>query len=264
MLKALVIMLALGAGGSFACSGGFITLQGSEFAPGEYYVLRTQGWIAGPSIPADTIGISRIADMRDHLDSVIQANPLVFIGRIDSTIGNGVRDTTVAGLIPDYVLLPRFMYAPGNPGPGFYARIQVDTVLKGNLPSRAFWVRGYLSPNSCTLGISAGSRFLNFSDALDSISDLKINVDEDFCEGCPEAHWFDGRYLRSPDFPVLSMDIRELFPEYPVAVRGDRPGSRVPRRVPGKADESWRPDGRFVPDNAKPGKNPAPRLRRAP
>jgi hypothetical protein len=266
MFKAFAIALALSVCGfemALACSGTTVRLKGEEMEPGVFRVLQTTGFFELPGMPDeyDSIGVSKMSDFKAYYQGLVADNDLVFIARIDSAIAPGPAvtsswDTIVPGLVPDIVL------APSHSGSmlAFYAHLMIDTVLKGSLPSKQFWVKGYSTVNSCGINPSIaarGSSFLNFSDRLDSTQHLKVTMDGGFCVNCPSSHWFDGRYLRSPLFPVLGMDIREVFPSYPVALRGSRPDIRVPLRGPEKA---YRLDGRVVPE-ADRGKSPVPLLK---
>lgn len=140
----------------------------------------------------------------------------------------------------------------------FYARLNIDTLIKGNLPSNRFWIRGYGLVHTCDVTsarlsqlVESRSRFLNFSAKFDNMADLGIDMAENFCSTCPNLHQFDGRYLRSPDFSVLQLDIQDLFPGYPVdhtALDATPPKIRVPLRAPGPA---YLPDGRVVPEGKR-------------
>jgi hypothetical protein len=248
MLKSFALTVALGAGAAPACTGFTYHLKSEELEPGVYRVLRGSGSFALPGAPQEyeTIGIARLSDFKTYLEVIISNHSLVFIGAIDSVIGNGMQDPVVPGLVPHFTLAPLMSV-------GVYARIQVDTILKGTLPANPFWILANPVRSSCHGNFHKTGKFLNFSNKLDSLSDLKVSTLANFCANCPTAHWFDGRYLRSPEFPVLALDITQLYPDYPATSVHRRSVPVIPLRLDGKA---YRPDGRTVPA-AKAGRKTA-------
>jgi hypothetical protein len=248
-------------GTSLACSGQSYRLKGEEVQPGVFNVLQASGSSQSPE-QWTQIGVSYLNDFRAYFNRVITEHSLVFIGRIDSSIGPILsppnRDTVVPGLVPDITLAPEFGFSAG-----FYVHLVVDTVLKGYLPSKRLWIKSYVQDNTCGLNsllLRSRPVFLNFSNGLDSSQHLKISLNQTFCTNCPPAHWFDGQYLRSPAFPVLSLDIRDVLPGYPVSLRaGSAPRVRIPLRSSG---EAYRPDGRIAPPEEASGrKAPRPLLK---
>jgi hypothetical protein len=260
MLKAFGTIIALSLGLSFACSGTFYYLRGEEIEPGVFQVFRGQGLLASPGgdPPLEPVGISRVSDFKTHVANLIASNELVFIGAIDSIIGDGLTSASAPGLVPDVVLAPE--YAAQTYGI-FYARLKVDTLIKGSLPSRHFWFKGYGYGSSCNvpMHVYKAGRFLNFSNTFDKMTDLKLPKYSSFCSNCPVAHWFDGRYLRSPDFPVLRLDITEIYPTYPatgILRRG------VPWRRSAGSGKAYQPDGRRVEETKMGHKTPLPVLKK--
>lgn len=251
MLKILGSILALGLGTAFACSGTAYFLRGEETEPGVFTVLRGYGW--GPVGEAsEVIGTSKTADFKAHVANIIASNNLVFIGAIDSVIGDGLTNASAPGLVPDVVLAPPYA---GQTYGIFYARLKIDTLLKGSLPSRHFWFQGYGYGTSCNVTpflYKMGGRFLNFSNGLDSMAHLKMPRYSTFCSNCPVAHWFDGRYLYSPDFPVLKLDITTIYPTYPATGILRRPAPARPFRI---SEKTYQPNGRRV-EEAKTGRKP--------
>ncbi len=260
MLGRIAAIWVLGTGVALACSGTSYNLQGQLVAPGVYEVNSYPGWLLHPTNPGTPtpVGTFTVDGFRNHIQGLIAANELVFIASIDSIIMKnfGSQDTAIPGFTPDFVLKGQLQY-PG--APGFYGRMQVDTVLKGTLPSKAFWFRGHPNGTSCDVNLEflKFGKFLNYSNKLDSMPDLKISMWESFCGNCPRATTFDGRFFWSPEFPTVPLDIRELFPGYPVALSGPAREFRPPLRAPGPA---YRPDGRAVPESGA-GRSPVPLVR---
>jgi hypothetical protein len=205
----------------------------------------------------DTLAISTPAGFKAWLQSSLADSALAFIGRIDSVIekrsdgnsvGEPVGDTVVAGLTVSLTLNPRDTTVSGSRNYPFYARLRIDTLTRGTLPSKNFWIKGYRSPG-CPMSLRTykNLRFLNLSAGFASMKDLKLPPDISFYLAgqtiIPDAHWFDGRYLISPRFPGLRIDIREVLPAYPVTGilrRG------VPGRPEGVSGKAYQPDGRRI------------------
>jgi hypothetical protein len=135
-------------------------------------------------------------------------------------------------------------------------RLQIDTVLRGTFPSsqRPVWLKVYGGAATCTVPFSQylGKSFFNASSGFSTASDLHVAFEVfPWWDPYPDAHWFDGRYLVSPEFPGLKLDITDLFPDYPAVgiVRHTMPA------VPFKPDgRGYRPDGRIVPGVTEPGR----------
>lgn len=260
-------MLLACAGVALACSGTYQRLKGEEIRPGVFKVMRTPGLFELPNTPDqwDSIGISRMSDFWAYYQNLMADNDLVFFARIDSVIESGLGaippwDTVVPGLVPDIVLENRF-----PPGVAFYAHIVVDSLLKGSLPSKNFWIKGFSSYTTCGMDpwiTKTSVSFLNFSDKLDSIQDLKFNANTYFCVNCPPAHLFDGRYLQSPRFPVLKLDITQPYVELrDTLIETGLRGSAARRGIPWRRDfKSYMPDGRTVNPATAP-KTPVPLVR---
>lgn len=247
--KPAILLLAF-TGVALACSGNHYRLKGEEIGPGVYQVYSASGFWPLPdsSVQWRSEGISRVADFKAQMDSLISVSNLVFVGSIDTVVGDGLHNAAEpAGIVPQTVLL-RSTASDTTYG-RFYARLKVDTLIKGTLPSSLFWFVGYGYGSSCNVNLQdyRGGRFLNYSNAFTNMSDLKMPRYSSFCVNCPTAHWFDGRYLRSPDFPVLALDIREVLPGFPVSLQGATPRVQVPLRRDGKR---YSPDGRIVPEKS--------------
>jgi hypothetical protein len=227
-------------------------LKGEEIAPGEYRVLRGpfSFVIPGSTYAYDTLGVSKVSDFKTFIQNVIDTSDLVFIGHIDSTIGDGLTNVTAPSGVVAAVTLFRTSTADTSYGK-FYARLTVDTLIKGRLPSKSFWFKAFGYGSSCNVYPSEyqmGGRFLNFSDKFDHISDLKMPKYSTFCTNCPVAYWFDGRYLRAPEFPVLALDITSIYPSYPATSITRRTSNVAPWKPIGKG---YRPDGRIAPKSGR-------------
>lgn len=247
--------ILFGMGVSFACSFLPSEIRFDTVSPGVVRTVRIMQW-TDPMLNTveriDTLGVAHITDFRSRMASAFQDSSLVFFGRIDTL----VYDTSFKPT--PLVLLAKADSFPSWP---FLARISVDTLFKGTLPAQRFWVRGFLPSHSCTYSWRTGRTFLNVSNGLKIVSDIKMpTVDPGPSESwIPTAHWFDGRYLVSPDFPGLRLDITELHPQYP-ATGILAPRTRLsPLRPDGK---QWTPDGRVVPvTEPLRRKTPAPLLK---
>ena len=165
--------------------------------------------------------------------------------------GNGASGDTVAGVSVTVTLSPNDTAATGAFDYPIYMRFRIDTLLRGTLPMKLFWAKGYRAGSIGCPDANVGKvQFLSASAGLARMRDLKIPFKSGFRYGIfplPDAEWFDGRYLVSPGFPGLKIDIREVLPGYPVAIRGrrgDKSGIQIPLRAPARG---YRPDGRSVP-----------------
>jgi len=254
-LAILVLSLQLLAVAAYACSGGFVFYQSVEIEPGVFKVSRGNGSHLWPESPVlDSVGIYRSSDLKSRIEGIISANELVFIGELDSVIGIGQPLLVDPGIVPDFVLS-----GPNATLPVFFARIKVDTVIKGILSEGSYWFKGQRVGSTCDINpaLLKGLKFMNYSDNLDSTSDLKIDFTQNFCSNCPQALSFDGRYFRFREFPAMTMDITMLYPDYPAT---GILGSRYPK-VPLRRDfRLYSPDGRIVPQEIM-RKHPMPVLR---
>jgi hypothetical protein len=260
-MSRLILFIALAFEAALACSGSSYMLRGEEIQPGVFQVSRASGYFPPPGPQSyEPIGTVTMAEFKHHFDTVLANNALVFIATIDSVVEAGFppNPTPIELPDPDFVLSSIWMHSSGE----FYLRLSIDTLIKGTLPSKLVWLKGYRNGTSCGTFFTGykGLRFLNYSDHLDTMPDLKLSEWESFCANCPRANTFDGRYLRSPEFPVLSIDIREVLPGFPVSLNSSmRTPIKVPLRSPGKA---YLPDGRTAPsDDQVQRKAPVPLLR---
>jgi hypothetical protein len=260
MLKSFALTVALGAGAASACTIFSTAVRYDTISPG--VVAITYGSEVNPGV-RDTVRISRHSEFKAHIQSLVGANALVFIGAIDSMIQTppGV-DTVIPGLTPDLDLSSQFDTMPYNTS--LYMRFRIDTLMQGALPGKMFWVRTRYVQTMCD-GSYLGFKnrvFLNASDNLMQLSDLKLDASLAmylYSPPFPSAHWFDGRYLVSPNFPGLRLDITELYPDYPATSVYRRNVPMSPLKLDGKA---YRPDGRVAPENPElPRKSPVPVFR---
>ncbi len=260
MIKSIFITLAFCVGIGQACSFVYSQIRYDTLEAGVVRVVRIT---SGENVrheyvtTYDTLGISRTSAFQEKLRSYLQDSTLVFIGTIDSVLQfQSAGDTVVSGISPTFVL--RASQTDNERWP-FFARVRVDTVLKGTLPS-LFWIRSSQSGTSCDLSVSVhrGKAFLNVSNGLQRPSDLKLSAFMSSYDNFPTAHWFDGRYLVSPDFPGIRLDITEVLPTYPatgVLRRG------VPWRPANLSGKTYQPDGRRVQNLDAPRKTPLPLLK---
>ena len=261
MLKSTFALFVLFTGAAQACSFVYSQIRYDTLETGVVRVVRIT---SGENVRHEyvttynTLGISRTSVFQDKLRSYLQDSSLVFIGTIDSVIQfHDAADTVVPGISPAFILRASDG-ATWERWP-FFARIRVDTVLKGTLPSQ-FWIRSSQSGTSCDISVSAhrGKRFLNVSNGLLKPSDLKVPTFMNPYNNFPTAHWFDGRYLVSPDFPGIRLDITDVLPTYPatsVLRRG------VPWRPTNISGQTYQPDGRRVQGVNTPRKTPLPLLK---
>src|SRR5690606_38768049 len=128
------------------------------------------------------------------------------------------KDTVPPGLVPDLDLASSTDTLPLSFR--LYMRFHIDTLMKGALPGKTFWIRTRVALSSCD-GSYQGLKnraFLNASSGFMNLADLKLNISLStgaYSPPFPSSHWFDGRYLVAPDFPGLRLDITELYPDYP-------------------------------------------------
>jgi hypothetical protein len=261
MLKTFALTMALGVGTSLCCSFiGSRSMHYDSIQPGVVRVITSSPKfnIATKTYEQgfDT-SFSRISNFKVRMDSIFAQNNIVFIGVIDSFIGEFERDTIIPGMVPDITL------SSAGPGTqGFYARIKVDTVFKGALPSGRFWIRGATNSGAgcgAYFGSNMGARFFNFSDQLQTMQDLKLPQWLDNCWTCPpDGYFVSNNVLYSPEFPGLGLNLGEYLSGSITAIRHRvNPGSLV---YPiGKA---YRPDGRTFPVGAgSDRKSPVPLIR---
>lgn len=245
MLKMVALTAAWGAVAGFACT---ITPTPVRYDTVSPDVVAVTTAVTGEPSHRDTILVSRRDAFVSHVQNMIEANTHVFIGRIDSIIqGAPGHDTVPPGLVPDLELSS---YADTvSFASRYYLRFRVDTLMKGTLPGKTFWVRTRAALTTCDLSYQAmkGRVFLNASTGFTDLSDLKLDVSWEaiaYTPSFPSAHWFDGRYLLSPDFPGLRLDITEVYPDYPATSVRHRAGAVPAWRPEGKA---YLPDGRAAP-----------------
>ncbi|MCD6024025.1 MAG: hypothetical protein K0Q91_941 [Fibrobacteria bacterium] len=260
LLKSFAAVLAFGIGASQACSFVDARIRYDTLETGVVRVVRILSYVDvryEQVTTYDTLGISRITDFRSYFASALQDSSLVFIASLDSVLEfRNAGDTVVAGISPAFVLRDTSYMAGRWP---FFARVRVDTVFRGTLPS-TFWIRGATQGTSCDAGL-AGLRhkpFLNISNGLQKPSDLKLPTYMTPYHNLPTAHWFDGRYLVSPVFPGIRLDITEVLPTYPATGILRRPS---PTRSVAPGGKAYQPDGRRV-EEAKTGRKvPVPLLK---
>jgi len=208
----------------------------------------------------DTSAVTTLSGFKSWFENAVLDSGLVFIGRLDSILEfYAPGDTTQTHLTPVVVLRDTGILAGRWP---YYARVRVDTVFKGSLPAKTFWIRGSTQGTSCDqdLTYSLHKPFLNVSNGLNRNADLKIpKFLWPHYDIIPKAHWFDGRYLVSPAFPGHRLDITSVYPEYPATSLVTPRSLPKPFRVDGKA---YRPDGRVAPSEISPSNAPVPLLKR--
>lgn len=257
-------MLFLGAGLGLACSPAPTpTYEYQELEPGVVRLLRTSETImpapgGGYVLYTDTMGVFRLTDFEASVGAMFSDSALVFLGRFDSVFYPDTNSTRIADI--DLAPVP----APGYPLHSVLIRLQIDTVLHGTFPSsqRPVWLKVYGGAASCTVPFFhyLNRPFFNASSGFAAAADLHVAF-EIFpsWDPYPDAHWFDGRYLVSPEFPGLKLDITRLEPDYPATGIIRRNVPVVPWKPNGK---SYRPDGRVVRGTAESGgKNPQTLLR---
>ena len=243
MWKSIVLTMLFAAGMSQACSFLFSQVRFDTLSPGEVRAVQatqtTNIMTMQPEWRYDTLGVYRLVDFRASLEADLRDSALIFIGRVDTI----AYDTTFAPT-PLVVLGPSDDF-PSRP---FYARLIVDSLFKGSLPAKIFWVKARMPSHSCAFSWRTGRAFLNVSNKLEITSDIKQPTTDPGPRGhyIGTAQWFDGRYIVSPKFPGLRLDITELYPDYPAT-------SVVPRRLPPLAPLRpdgmiYRPDGRVAPE----------------
>lgn len=243
--------------GAWACSPVDATYLIDTVSAGSVQVVETRWKYVMTSPPTrvqdgqTVFGPYRQADLKTHLEGVFRDSSLVFIGRIDT-----LNHDSTATLEPLIVLAPHF------PGTGFgdirvRARVRVDTLLKGSLPGKSFWIQThYWNSGLCgtTWNHLVGQRFLNASTGLVGAADIKLPYGLTAAFR-PSASWFDGRYLVAPEFPGLRQDITEILPEYPAT---GLLVSRNPKSRTHPADgKLYRPDGRAVPASSPARRKPS-------
>lgn len=177
------------------------------------------------------------AELQAYYQGLLRDSALVFIASIDSVIQLGSGDTAKP-LAPWKTLAADSM--SGRRYFRFYARVKVDTVLKGSLPS-AFWIEGKRQ-EACQFDWKTfkGKGFLNASGAFEKMTDLKVDLARSL-DAQRAAHWFDGRFLSTPPFYGVRLDITHVLSDYPAT--GIAP--RRPAFVrPAASGRSYLPDGR--------------------
>ena len=254
MWKPTVLTLLLAAGISQACSFLWSEVRFDTLSPGVVRAVQstetTDIRTMQPVWRHDTLGVYRQSDFRASLQADLRDSALVFIGRVDTIVyDTGFTPTPLIELGPS----DAFSSWP------FHARLTIDSLLKGTLPAKTFWVKAHLPTHSCAFSWRTKRAFLNVSNKLELTSDIKQPTTDPGPRGhyIATAQWFDGRYIVSPKFPGLRLDITELYPDYPATNVTPRRLPPAPLRPDGKL---YRPDGRSVgPDAAS--KSPVPLLR---
>ena len=259
MLKSFALVVAFGAGVGFACTIPNASYRIDTVSPGVTRVIQTNysGYIPNQTVISEQVrGPYLQSDLKIYLSAVLRDSAVVFFAHIDSIVND-----TNAVVTPEVVLTsPYSTQGQGAVSEWVRVRIRVDSLLRGTLPGRTFWVKTHML-NSAMCGTRwdhlKGRTFLNAAGGLSVTDHLKLP----YSFTLPlynDAHWFDGRYLVAPDFPGLRLDITELYPDYPAT-------SVVPRRLPPLAPlrpdgKIYRPDGRTVNPDVAP-KSPMPLLR---
>jgi hypothetical protein len=259
MLKSIFISLMLLVGSGFGCTIFYTTVRYDTLSPEIVAVTAASN---GPS-GRDTLLISRKPEMKSYFQSLFADSSLVFIGAIDSLIQQVPgKDTVIPGLVPAIV------FAPDDTMPQsrttLYFRLRIDTLIRGTLPSKSFWVKAGYVQSLCGFGYGGYNNrvFLNASASFSKLSDLKVSTQLDKFAGMlpspATAHYFDGRYLVARNFPGLKLDITEVLPTYPatgILRRG------VPWRPANVSGKTYQPDGRRVQGVNTPRKTPLPLLK---
>jgi hypothetical protein len=235
---------------AFPCSPSNMKYYVDTLSEGEVRVWREPGAVR----PRDTVGIFRARDFQSYLYQARRENALIFIGVLDSVV---VDDTSAASA--SYKVL-----AYGIPGDTWVSlKVRVDTLITGTLPGKTFWVKASfpLKLTTCGIGYASfiGAPFLNISGGLENVSDLKVSgsVFGNRASIPPLSHWFDGRYVVSPDFPGLKVDLFDSFENGPSGILR-RP---TPSRSFAPGGKAYQPDGRRV-EEAKTGRKvPVPLLK---
>jgi hypothetical protein len=251
-LRSFIFVLAASAGIASACTLIDATYRTDTIATGTVQVVQTN-WTYNYSLPAPPYRVEagqlvhgpyRQTDLTAHLTGVIRDSALVFIARIDSLVS----DSTVS-LAPEIVLTPTYSGA-GAVFAWVRARVNVDTVLRGSLPAKQFWIKThYLNSAACgtTWDHLLNKKFLNASAGLFSTTDIKLPYGGSSSSYYfNAAYWFDGRNLVAPGFPGLRTDITTILPEYPAtSIRS----SGLPKRPLRDEAKVWKPDGRVAPSD---------------
>jgi len=258
LLKSLSLTMAAAAAG-VACTVFPTPVRYDTLSPGVVVVTHAS---QADSSQRDTVVISRYAEMKAHVEALLAESGLVFIGRIDSTITIPPDSDSVPALSPDPIDLST-EWDTASFASELYLHLRIDTVMQGTLPGKSFWVHARQNITTCDNIHPTGKSFLNASNGMTRLSDIKVRLEPSgYSPPPPSAHWFDGRYLTSPDHPGLRLDITELYPDYPAT------SIRSPRspRSPGDGAGSWGgraylPNGRQVPNAPDGQKIPVPVFR---
>ncbi|MCD6024027.1 MAG: hypothetical protein K0Q91_943 [Fibrobacteria bacterium] len=241
MLKSIFILCFLGVGLAGACSYVPTSSRIDTLSSGTVQVVVTT-YSASASPPVKTgeyvLGPFHQTDLNSYFASLFRDSALVFIAHLDSI----VYDSTVA-LSPQVNLVP--VYGQGAVHQFFRARLVVDTIFRGTLVEKKFWIRTHMLNSAMCGGVNweyfLGKRFLNASTKLERTDDIRLPY-QGWGYWNP-AYWFDGRYLIAPAYPGLRMDITALMPTYPATGILRRPAPARPVAPGGKA---YQPDGRRV------------------
>jgi hypothetical protein len=256
MLRRLFGIVALGTGVGYACTLPNASYRLDTVSPGVTRVVQTNysGYMPNQTVTGTQVhGPYLQADLKAYLTAILRDSALVFLARIDS-------------IVPDSIpVAPQIALTPLYDGQGAVhawvrVRVRVDSLLRGTLPHRTFWIRSHIL-NSAMCGGGdwthfLGRTFLNASGEFSSLGNLKLPYFSSYIFG--PAHWFDGRYLVAPEFPGLRLDITELYPDYPATGIVQRTAPLVPGKPGVKA---YLPDGRVVPAAKSGRKTPLPVLK---
>lgn len=243
MFKSLVL-LALGSVSLSAQDGpcvidGMSTYEYVDLGAGVTRVNRINYWAPNGSQTVTPVADITREQLRSHYQGLLQDSALVFLGRIDSVIQLPAGDTS-SPLTP-WKRLTRDSTVSGKRFFRFYAHLRIDSLLRGSLPYSSFWIEGE-RPEACPFAWRdfQDKAFLNASSGLSSMTDLKLDLG---MRTLPMGYWFDGRYLSTPPFYGVKLDITEVMPDYPATgILRQRKVSKSPDR----GGKSFLPDGRIL------------------
>jgi hypothetical protein len=258
-VRLLLFLCAAFAAGAPAQDGpcvidGGISYRYTDVGDGTTRVTEQYYWAPMDQLTETPRGDVTRAELQAYYQGLLRDSALVFLAEIDSVIQLPAGDSSTP-LVP-WKTLSR-PQARGTKYFRFYARLRVDTVFKGSLPLPSFWIEG-LRRETCEFqwGHFKGKRFLNASAAFEAMSDLKIDL-ERIWHPQLSGHWFDGRYLVTPPYYGVRLDITHVLPAYPATGLSPRRPAFSPAHRSGKA---WLPNGREAPGFDARG-NPVPVLR---
>lgn len=255
-----IILFALSTASLFAQDApcvidGASTYEYVDLGAGVTHVNRITYWFPTGSRTSTPVADITREQLRSHYQGLLQDSALVFLGRIDSVIQLPAGDTS--NPVTPWRRLTRDSTAPANRFFRFYARIRIDSLLRGSLPHPSFWIEGE-RPEACSFKWEdfQGKTFLNSSSGLSKMTDLKLDLGG---RTLPTGYWFDGRYLTTPPFYGVRLDITEVMPDYPATSLLMTRSKRFRQGTP--AGASYQPDGRRVGESFR-GRSALPELRR--